>query len=237
MAEPATKGKLCSSIGEMKIGDYIQVYWIAPSVYAYGKGGKLEIPTAAVALDAVNKSHLNYYLNLIKVDRGLLISDRIWYHTVSWDSLNTATLIEGVQTNIGDRDGVLRSLSGGVAWADENGSSSLIYMDHGIWLKNNEWDKYIVNFPVNMIQEGKTIDDIFNADRSSGKPYTICQNTPVNGLRNRENTSDMGVNVRRICRAWSRTVDDNITPVMYTIATTLTESTYGFRPVFAYKEV
>lgn len=227
MAVPATTGKLCTTIEEMKIGDYIAVSNDSTHGHRLGTNGLSEIPVTG------NSDGMGFYY-FVKVDKGLLVSDRVTRHSISWDTLNSVRSIEGAVTIYGTTQGLRRSLTGGAAYADEFGNISLSDRGFGGWPTNNEWDKHIVNFPSNKIQSGKTIDDIFHIRRSSASPYTWCQETPVNGL-----TSNLGAgtanNTYRIMRGLIDTHSETAT-VSFS-PSSINDSIRGFRPVFEYKEV
>lgn len=88
---PATTGKLRTSISEMEIGDYIPInYNSATATYAFGTGDFVECPVGGMS------NSTSRYLYMIKVDKGLLIGDRIITNTISWDALNSAGYIQGV---------------------------------------------------------------------------------------------------------------------------------------------
>lgn len=162
MPVPATTGQLRTKVDGMEIGDYIQAHCDVTTGWQFGEsGGKTELPISGVAVDSTNKTHQNYFFYFVKVRKGLLVADRNWYHTVSWDSLNTWKKIQGYPNN-GSVVGVIRSLTGGVAYADASGNKSLTDQNKGAWPTNNEWDRYIVNFPVHKILVGKTLDDVFH---------------------------------------------------------------------------
>lgn len=93
MSVPATSGRLCSTIDEMQIGDYIPYHYkahtsgIPGQTWKFGATGT-EIPLSGDAVpDGIAYA--------IKVARGLLVSDRVVQHTVSWNSLNAQGLIQG----------------------------------------------------------------------------------------------------------------------------------------------
>ncbi|WP_342423193.1 discoidin domain-containing protein [Paenibacillus sp. FSL E2-0178] len=114
--------------------------------------------------------------------------------------------------------GIFRSLTGGVAYADANGNISTTDQSKGAWPTNNEWDKYIVNFPVGKIQTGKTLDDVFHW---SGV-FTWTQDTPALAL----------------AAATIRISRSNTTAIrLMFVASSSAGATYGFRPVLEYKEV
>lgn len=230
-----TTGKLCNTLDEMDIGDYI-VWKRDGAVHSFGGSidSYIALPVTGIASSSLPTKHFHY---AIKVDTGLLISDRVTEHTISWDTLNSQKRIQGLPVIISGVSGVIRSLTGGVAWADQNGNKSLNFLgDYDLFPNNNEWDKYIMNFPMNNIQQNKTLNDVWHGDRQVGQPYTICQDTPINGLRNREGSTTIGVNTNRVARAWS-TTGGAFAYVMASPVTTLVNPVYGFRPVFEYKEV
>jgi hypothetical protein len=109
----------------------------------------------------------------------------------------------------------VRSLSGGVAYADASGASSTTDKSLGAWPTNNEWDKYIANSDLGgKITKGD--DNVWH--------WSILNSwnkeTPINGL------NSVGVNTYRIARGQ--------TPIQR-VGQTLSSSvatTLGFRPVF-----
>lgn len=120
-------------------------------------------------------------------------------------------------------DVMIRSLTGGVAYANSDGNRTQSDNNIAGWPTNNEWDRYIVNFPQNFIQLGKTIDDVFHWSSC----YTFTQDTPVNGL-----TIETG-NTYRIYRGHTTHGIESIN-VINSISGS---SSVGFRPVLEYKEV
>jgi hypothetical protein len=223
MGVPATTGQLRTSVNDMQIGDYIPFYEKGQGQgFSFTLNGQTELPLSGVAVG----NHYNQYLYMIKVDRGLLIADRILYHSVTWDNLNSWKFINGSSQTINGVSGKVRSLSGGVAYADGNGNSFLTDQGYGAWPTNNEWDKYVVNFPSNKIQPGKTLDDVFHW---SGL-LTLCQETPVNGFQRRDGYTTTQYNIMRFCRGYQELVSP-----WYANSTTV-HPTVGFRPVFEYKE-
>ncbi len=170
---------------------------------------------------------------MIKVGKGLLIADRVIAHTISWESVNSTGWIEGIPTVLYNTEGIIRSLTGGCAYADENENLSLTDKDFGAFPTNNEWDKYIVNFPQELIQEGKTLDDVFHFDRGidPNMPNTWCQDTPVNGfLRATDNLS--ANSSHRISRVKLPSLPSGVNMAI----SSHSSSAFGFRPVFQYKD-
>lgn len=85
MPVPATKGQLRTKIEDMQIGDYIAVNVVPGGGYLLGTGGLPEVPLSGLVNNA---SAYQYFWYMLKADKGLLISDRAWLHTESWDSYN-----------------------------------------------------------------------------------------------------------------------------------------------------
>ncbi|TQK62111.1 hypothetical protein FB479_106194 [Brevibacillus sp. AG162] len=124
-----------------------------------------------------------------------------------------------------------RALTGGVIYSDEHGQPSMSDKRKGAWPINNEWDRYIVNFPTNKIQAGKTIDDVFHyADN-----YTWVQETPLYGTwTDFAGTTDSGAsNSTRMARGNN---NRSVWRDLSYDASSYTSATWGFRPVFEYKE-
>ncbi|WP_312113528.1 discoidin domain-containing protein [Brevibacillus reuszeri] len=361
MPAPATTGQLRDKVSDMEVGDYIKASLYSDNTAALAvinlnpSSGISEIPLTG------NPASTTGFFYFIKVDKGLLIADRVCRHSVSWDAINAAKYIQGIPwansiipimtsndspvgkanasstvsgawrcfdgsaTNswisasvptstspewvafeftepkvikrydiiayssadpgrskfwtfeasndgmtwdvldaytsgaawtdkieivinnntpylkyrismtermgvsayvrIGDIKmydavGIIRSLSGGVAFADANGNRSTTDTGNGGWPVNNEWDKYVVNFPTNMIQVEKSLDDVFHYINV----VTWCQDTPSLSMPS-------AVNTARVGRGQSKIDGFGFNP------STLTSATLGcFRPVFEYKE-
>ncbi|MFC8687328.1 discoidin domain-containing protein [Brevibacillus porteri] len=134
--------------------------------------------------------------------------------------------------------GIMRSLTGGVAYADANGAMSTADKGLGCWPVNNEWDKYIVNFPQDMIQSGKTYKDIFNTDLNV---VTWCQDTPINGMSHPiGGHPSPSSNIGRVHRGLAKSTNGLTTQFAWAMSTWIGLSmgiNQGFRPVFEYKEV
>lgn len=360
MPTPATTGLLRTKVSEMEIGDYIKMHHqsiAGQSPFLLTTGPS--IPESEIAGNVLGTAARNKYWYMIKVAKGLLVADRVFAHTYSWDSFNSLKWIQGlpwdggniiptmtsntspsgvasssnesdkahtlfdrsmstgwsvhigsqplpgwiqyefpnpmairkyslsprgtyttrtprvwtfeawdeanskwdildtqsnftawqsntkmyfslsntkpykkyrvnISANNGDSmyleigelemfetAGTIRSLTGGVAYADANGNKVTADAGFGGWPTNNEWDRYIVNFPQDKIQPGKTLDDVFHWSVT----YTLAQDTPSTSLNT--NRATRGYN------SLSRFGWD---------ASSNTNAKVGFRPVFAYKE-
>jgi hypothetical protein len=227
--KPPTTGKLCNTLDEMEIGDYI--VWKYNSANGYQFGGSIdgytEIPTTGVPFASMPTT---YFMFFIKVDKGLLVSDRVFYHSRSWDSLNSARAVQGFPVTISGVSGVIRSLTGGVAYADENGNRSMTNLNKGSFPTNNEWDKYIINYPKSKIQSGKSLDDVWNYLDM----YTLTQDTVSNGVYiSSSGTSSATVNSTfRTMRGKSGVWGD-----LGIRQSSNTGTDAGLRPVFEWREV
>lgn len=114
-----------------------------------------------------------------------------------------------------------RSLTGGVAYADGQGNLSTTEKENGAWPVNNEWDKYVVNFPNHLIRPDKTLNDVFHFLDVS----TWCQDTPSLSMPS-------AVNSARVGRGHL-----NAKEFGYILSSNVTASLACFRPVFEYKEL
>jgi hypothetical protein len=158
MGVPNTGGSLKTNIADMQIGDYIVCNYdytgasnVIGSFYDFGVigAGNPEIPVTGK--DGVSTPYGYFYF--IKVDKGLLVSDRVIQHSVSWDTLNNKDVIQGspISSNIfyagkapTVTNGIIRSLGGGNSYASATGTSSFTDSGNGAWPTTNEWDEYIV---------------------------------------------------------------------------------------------
>lgn len=217
MPVPASTGQLRTSIKDMEIGDYIKIS------LDFNKSWEKGFSITDSSFNEYNISSPTWtgsgYFYGIKVDKGLIISDRVIFIKYSWNDLNNLKLIEGITSQ---EDSTLnfkvRSLTGGVAYADKNGNKSLTDQGYGAWPTNNEWDKYITNFPSQLIQSGKALDDVFHW---SGI-YTLCQDTPI---------LQIASSSRRVNRG---NIDSK--GFLGILPTSNSGTSYGFRPTFEYKE-
>lgn len=217
MGTPATKGVLRSSIADMEIGDYIVFNWTGSGT-TYDTNGIAEIPITGQTGWVSGE-----YVYMVKVDKGLLIGDRVTVHSKSWDYWNENRFIQGKTATFNGDVGIIRSLTGGVAYADENDNTSLTDLGFGATPRENEWDTYIVNFPQELIQDGKTIDDVFHW-RNCG---TWTQDTLVNGFVRSDNVTVTSSDSRMLK---DRENNSSFAPSSWS------STTIGFRPVFEYKE-
>ncbi|WP_427051180.1 hypothetical protein [Paenibacillus sp. TC-CSREp1] len=232
MAVPATTGQLRERVEDMEIGDYI-VWKYDSTITGYIFGGSTSGYTEiAVTGHPLGSMPAKYFWYGIKVDKGLLISDRIVSHTVTWDWLNTNKFVEGFPLTISGISGAVRSLSGGVLYADANGNKSNADLGYGAFPSMNEWDKYIIKFPFNKISTGNTLDDVFHYLTN----YTWCRETPIYGTwkDSAGNTSSSASSSHRIGRGSNtRTQWSDLNYA----GSSNSSATWGFRPVFEYKEV
>ncbi|MGG4455804.1 hypothetical protein [Brevibacillus porteri] len=130
--------------------------------------------------------------------------------------------------------GIMRSLTGGVANVDEKGHLSHIDKNKGGWPTNNEWDKYIVNFPIDKIQPGKTLDDVFHWNVGVA---TWCQETPVTGTRHHDGVTT-GASGHRIWRGSANANGSVRNEENYSnfSGSSISSTTIGYRPLFEYRE-
>lgn len=221
MGVPATTGVLRTEIVDMKIGDYI-AWGYNGSIYTLNTTGLSEHPiTGSPAITG--------FWYGIKVAKGLIIADRVPRHTMTWDAINTAKIVQGLPLTLGTTNGAMRSLTGGVAYADANGNMSLTDKGLGAFPANNEWDKYIIKFPSDKIKSGKTSDDVWHWSSCR----TWCQDTPANNTFNPQN-SFQAINGQRVVRGKYQNETNSLFNFNTSSAST---SDMGFRPVFEYKEV
>jgi hypothetical protein len=227
MVMPLTTGLERQKIKDMQIGDYIKVgYGTGATLNALGTfqsvvGTALTgaYSTTEIPLTGINAVSTSGYFYMVKVDKGLLVSDRIIHVSVSWDTLNTAKVIEGLQFTLDGIVGNIRSLHGGVAFSDSNGNKATTSQSTGkAFPNNNGFDKYITGFPTSLIQSGKTVDDVFHSNSSTVLSW--CADTPITSI---------GANTNRVARATNTTG-------FYQIVSSTASTTYGFRPVFDYYE-
>lgn len=234
MVVPATTGQMRTRIEEMEIGDYIPTqFWFSstatgnPTITnSNGAGYEWPINDSVKYSDVGSNYGRGGMFYFVKVAKGLLIGDRILFRGLSWLDMNRRRLMEGKEATIFGITGIMRSITGGVAFATASGERSLTDTQNGGWPKNNEWDRYVVNFPRDLIQEGQTYHQVFN-DTYLG---TMCQDTPAtNGAFMNGNASPSN----RIVRGKSGNIDN---PIRILSATNV-PSDMGFRAVFEYEEV
>lgn len=129
--------KTKNNIGSMQIGDRIAFEYTAQTSGAVGSfanlgaATKAEIPTVSSATPdgTAYFIHAGYDLR----GRMKLVCDRSIQHSLSWDSINAAGLVDGVEVQIGNKKGIMRLMTGGVASSDTD----------------NEWNQIICNSTLN----------------------------------------------------------------------------------------
>jgi hypothetical protein len=101
MPAPAITGQLRTKVSDMQVGDYIVCNYVAGTSGALGTFSNLggaagtEIPVASSATP-------NGSFYFVKGDKGLLISDRVVQSSISWDTLNTGKVIQGLPWDAGN---------------------------------------------------------------------------------------------------------------------------------------
>ncbi|OXB94739.1 hypothetical protein [Parageobacillus galactosidasius] len=235
MPVPATTGQLRTRIEDTQIGDYIKTgYFTQTSINLYGgiTGAGSDIPPGSpydtneiplTGFGSGNTATAGYFY-FIKVAKGLLIADRVIHNQISWDTLNSNKAIQGYPKTLTGIQGIIRSLTGGVAYADANGNKSTTDQGYGGWPTNNEWDKYINRFPQELIQSGKTLDDVFHSKNIG----TWTQDTPQLGII--INSSSSTASDRMIRRELGAPYH------IHKVTSNTSGTLIGFRPVFEYIE-
>lgn len=214
---PVTTGQLRSKIEDMQKGDYIVCNYQASS-NAVGVFSNLG-GTAGTEIPVEGSATPNGSFYFVKVDKGLLIASSVLQHSISWDTLNANRVIQGRSQEFDGVNGIIRSLTGGCAYADENGNQSTTDLGTGLAFPvNNEFDKYILGFDQTKIQSGKTLADVFH--HAVVKIWT--QDTPIVSIATATN---------RVARGGT-TGTNNFSYLSSSTANT----TVGFRPVFEFVE-
>lgn len=233
MAVPATTGKLCDRIEDMKIGDYIRWYHDGVNYVMNNNTGSMsEIPTEG---QSNSISGLAMYWYGVKASKGLIISDRVIRYSWSWGSINSSRSIESKYESISGIEGVIRSLTGGVAYANEFGEVSPTNMGFGAFPSNNEWDRYIVNFPHELIEDGKTLDDVFHW---SGIISATSDTSMLGIAINKSSATKVADSSRRTYRGSNIEAGNNrLITDFWAVPSTFSSDKIGFRPIFEYKEV
>lgn len=115
MAAPESNGKLCTSLKDMEIGDYIKCVYEADTPNVAGKFSHLGELHPTYMKDILDEegnvigSELSEYEELpttpsttargyfflLKVDKGKLIADRMIQSQISWDELNKVGFVYG----------------------------------------------------------------------------------------------------------------------------------------------
>lgn len=215
MAEPVTGGQLRTSLSDMQVGDYIACYTefnegLNPVFYS-SRTSVGEIPYTGLA--GTNGNSYTFYF--IKVDKGLLIADRVTQTSIKWDKLNAENKIQGDTRILFDKTGIIRSLGGGNSYADANGNSSTADARLGAWPVDNEWDEYITRKDYGT---GAGRDDVWHF----GGVWSWAQDTPLIG---KAPASERVVRGSNLAKNFNDTLSNNGAANM------------GFRPVFQYEEV
>lgn len=128
--------------------------------------------------------------------------------------------------------GIIRSLTGGVAYADVNKNKILTQPNpsQGAWPTNNEYDSFLLKFSRDLVQSGKILEDVFHYK----DVYTWVQDTPVLGSWTPNAGSvTSSVSSSRIARGFEN--NTSWKDVNFTTSSAIA-ATVGFRPVLEYQE-
>lgn len=214
------------NLEEMEIGDTIPCEYTAPTS---GQVGTFQnLGAATKDLNSPESSATpdgSFYF--IKVDKGLLIADRVVQHSISWDSLNEVKMIEGEPWLYdGTNTGLIRSLTGGVAYLDSSGGLATTDQGLGAYPPINEWDKYIVKSDLGgKITPGD--DNVWHKNNNQ----SYMQETPISAVFTNIGGQTKTMNsTQRILRGWDDRTDNDWKGL--SCATTSGNwSSTGFRPV------
>lgn len=215
MGVPVTTGSLRTTLASMGIGDYIITKYVAASAAVgvfseFGTSVAAEIPVAGASVPSGT-----FYF--IKVSQGLLIADRTIQHSISWDTLNAGKVIQGKAQIFDSASGFIRTLSGGVAYADVTVNMVVVAPapQLGGFPTNSDYDKYLIQSTL----DGKiTANNINTWHHDTLKIWT--QDTPAIAIAPATN---------RIGRGGAVTTKD-----LNWVAANTAPISYGFRPVFEY---
>lgn len=144
------------------------------------------------------------------------------YYKLNITLNNGANQVGFAELDLGFADIIYRSLSGGCAYANADGSASTTDKGLGAF-PQNEWDKYIVGSDLGgKITKGD--DNVWHWNNT----YSLCKETPANGYISPSNrTSSNTQRIMRGCTSANR-VDFNTSNSIIT--------SYSFRPVLEYLE-
>lgn len=237
MATPNTGGQLRTKIADMQVGDYIQVrhhYNSSNKIHLFEYWGNPAIATLSeMPVTGRDKTASQYVAKayFIKVDKGLLICDRIVTNTISWDELNSSDYIEGKTLEIKidsinfvngggysyfNQTGIIRSLGGGNKRMDTYAMTALP--------ADNEFDVYLKQSNLNgMITPNDPA--VWHHDAA----FTWTQDTPDFKGDSSLSSATAGSRVLRHL--------NNGGASMSHASSSLARSDIGFRPVFEYQEV
>jgi hypothetical protein len=179
--------------------------------------------TSWVALDSRNISDwvLNTQKSFYFKNNTAYIKYRI---NVSQNNGDASYLTIGVMKMYDSVGVLIRTLSGGVAYATTEGYYATTDASNGAFPVSNEWDQYITKFPTFKLPSG-TLNDLFHWDVAGTGVYSWTQDTPALAL---------GSSDKRVIRPFGNglTVPKTWSTSLYsTVATNI-----GFRPVFQYRE-
>ena len=203
----------------MEIGDYIPCKYTATSgvVGSFSELGTsvaTEIPVTGTATPSGS-------FNFIKVDKGLLIADRVVQQSVSWDVLNAGKYIEGKVVVLNSKNTLIRSLNGGNSYADYSNKRIVSLVDLGLGAyPDNEWDTYIVESDLG----GKIIAGDDNVWHWNNTLSSWQRETPILALGANTSRAKRGLNT-------GSGINTFVSIISTTVATTV-----GFRPVLEYLE-
>lgn len=129
--------KTKSNTSSMQIGDRISFEYTAPTAGQVGtfanlgSATKTEIPAASSATPD-GKAYF-IFAGYDSEGKTKLVCDRNLQHSISWDTINAAGLVNGVEVQIGSKKGIMRLMTGGISASDTD----------------NEWDRIVCQSTLN----------------------------------------------------------------------------------------
>jgi hypothetical protein len=164
------------SIDELEIGKLIRCHYKASRDTVGEFSGMGEETSEFIPVESCAEPNGDFYF--IMVDQGngekKLIADRNVQNSISWDSLNNGKVIFGSSIKLGGQQGIIRSLTGGSSFIDNNGNQKLTYIEKNSLY--NEWDHYIKRYN----SDGKL--EVFNEYKwKYSSVYSWCQETSLEG--------------------------------------------------------
>ena len=154
----------------MQVGDRIAFEYTAPTAGQVGTFANLGSATKELipVSSSATPDGKAYFIpaGYDVQGRMKLVADRNIQHSISWDTINAAGLVDGVEVNIGGIKGTMRLMTGGISASDTD----------------NEWDQIIVNSTLNgTITAGDNTVWNWNgvysltATKASGSNNSICR--------------------------------------------------------------
>ncbi len=172
------------SVDELEIGKKIRCHYRASYNQVGEFSGFGEKTADFISQRSSDTPDGDFYFIMVGYDEQgnkKLIADRNVQHSISWDMLNNAGVVNGKKLNFDKHKLQISLPDGGNAYADREGKPSFVPTPYGCYPTNNDFDRYIFANQDNSL----AISKLYNWYTEYA--FSLCKNFPLYGEYPRAN--------------------------------------------------